>query len=96
MSAKRIPLVAAILLAALTFSYGQSQIPVIVQAMPATPVAATPVAPVPVQSNQSTLKILEEIKTANEVILAKQAATLQQLNELEKAADQIKIYSKRG
>jgi hypothetical protein len=42
------------------------------------------------------LKSLLEMKAANEATLQKQAATLQQLDEIEKAADQIKVYSKRG
>jgi hypothetical protein len=36
------------------------------------------------------------MKTANDEILKRQAATLLQLEEMEKAAEQIKIYSKRG
>jgi hypothetical protein len=42
------------------------------------------------------LKALQEMKAANDEILRKQAATLQQLDEMEKAAEQIKVYSKRS
>jgi hypothetical protein len=42
------------------------------------------------------LKMLQEMKAANEETLRQQAATLEQLDELEKAAEQIKVYSKRG
>ena len=36
------------------------------------------------------------MKSANDEILKKQTATLLQLDELQKAAEQLKIYSKRG
>jgi hypothetical protein len=45
---------------------------------------------------QSALKMLQEIKAANEETLRKQAATLEQLDVLEKEAEQLKIYTKRG
>ena len=40
--------------------------------------------------------MLKEMKAANVETLQKQAATLEQLDELEKAADQLKIFAKRG
>jgi hypothetical protein len=72
----------------------QSPMPVIVPAM--TP-AATSKAPATRDdgSIQAAVKLLQEMKAANEETLRKQTATLQQLDELEKAADQIKIYTKR-
>lgn len=75
----------------------QSPKPVIVQA--ATPAAApsrAPVAPESSLSLQAALKELQEMKAANEETLRKQAATLEQLDALEKTAEQIKIYSRRG
>ena len=75
----------------------QSPNPVIVQA--ATPAAApmrAPAAPVSSDSLQAVLKELLEIKAANEETLRKQAATLEQLDALEKAAEQVKIFSRRG
>jgi hypothetical protein len=42
------------------------------------------------------LKQLQEMKTANEELLKKQQAALQQLEELQKAADEIKIFGKRS
>ena len=36
------------------------------------------------------------IKAANDEILKQQTATLEKLDELEKAANEIRIYSKRG
>jgi hypothetical protein len=96
MRARFLFLSAAVTLA-LSIADGQSPTPIIVQAMPVStpPVRAVAVA-VTVQSEQTALKVLQEIKGANQEILAKQAATLQQLDEMEKAAEQIKIYSKRG
>lgn len=41
-------------------------------------------------------KILEEMKAVNAELIRKQEATLQQLDELQKAAEQLKIFSKRG
>ena len=75
----------------------QSPIPVIVPA--ATPAVKSAQAPAPSQTSDSApaiLTMLQEMKAANEETLRKQAATLQQLDELEKTAEQIKIYSKRG
>jgi biopolymer transport protein ExbD len=64
-----------------------------------TPVAApatTSVAPDNAGSIQGALKVLQEMKAANEETLRKQAATLEQLDELEKVADQLRVYAKRG
>ena len=47
-------------------------------------------------SLQGALKMLQEIKAANEQTLQKQAAMLEELDELEKAADQLRIFAKRG
>jgi hypothetical protein len=86
----------AVVTLAVTVS-AQSPMPVIVPAM--TP-AATTKAPTAISDNsssiQAALKILEQIKAANEETLKKQTATLEQLDELEKAAEQIKIYTKRS
>ena len=75
----------------------QSQKTVIVPA--ASPVAASmqaPAAPTNSAAIQGALKTLQEMKATNEDTLRKQAATLEQLDALEKAADQLKIYTKRG
>lgn len=75
----------------------QSPMPVIVQA--ATPVVTSsqvPATPENSGSIQATLKMLQEMKASNEETLRKQAATLALLDELEQAADQIRLYSKRG
>jgi len=75
----------------------QSPLPVIVPAAtPAVTSSQAPAAPENSVSIQATLKMLQEMKAANEETLRKQAATLEQLDELEKVADQIRIYTKRS
>jgi hypothetical protein len=75
----------------------QSPMPVIVQA--ATPAVTSSQVPATLENSgsiQAALKVLQEMKAANEETLRKQTATLEQLDELEKVADQIRVYSKRG
>lgn len=72
--------------------------PIIVPA--ATP-AVTTAAPAPAAAEKSgsmsdVLKILQAMKAANEETLKKQAETLQLLDDVEKAADQIRIYTRRS
>ncbi|HZJ37810.1 MAG TPA: hypothetical protein VFD18_01460 [Chthoniobacterales bacterium] len=66
----------------------------------ATPVVTTKAPGAGVTDNtaslQAALKMLQEMKTANEETLRKQEATLEQLDLIQQAADQLKIYSKRG
>jgi|GEM_PF-4473867 len=56
---------------------------------PAPAAAATDSLPVAV-------KQLQEIKVANDELLKKQEAALQRLEELQKAADELKIFGKRS
>ena len=77
----------------------QSPMPVIIQAAtPAVKSAAAPAAAAPqtADSLQAALKMLQAMKAANEETLRKQTATLEQLDELEKVADQIRVFSSRG
>ena len=83
----------------------QSPMPIIVPAItPATNPADgsepqkrdVPTAVQEPESFQAAIKMLQETKAANDEMLKKQEATLQQLEELEKAADQLRIFSKRG
>jgi len=66
----------------------------------ATPVVITKAPGVGVTDNtavlQAALKMLQEMKAANDETLRKQEATLEQLDLIQQAADQLKIYSKRG
>jgi hypothetical protein len=88
----------AILLAALVDVLpAQSPVPVIVPtATPAAKSSQSPGSSSNSASLQAALKMLQELKAANEETLRKQAATLEQLDEMEKQAEQIKIYTKRG
>lgn len=75
----------------------QSPMPVVVQAAtPATAPARAPLAPESSVLLQTALKELQEIKATNAETLRKQGAMLEQLDALEIAAEQIKIWSKRG
>ena len=47
-------------------------------------------------STQAVLNALQAIKAANDEILKQQAATLLKLDEMEKAANEIRIYTKRS
>jgi len=74
----------------------QSPVPVIVPAATPAVTAKAPPPPATADSAPAVLKMLQEMKAANEETLRKQAATLEQLAELEKLADQIKILTKRS
>ncbi|CAA9247639.1 MAG: hypothetical protein AVDCRST_MAG42-2066 [uncultured Chthoniobacterales bacterium] len=88
-----IPLLLAPLVISLSSAVAQT--PVVVQ--PATPAAAPgAAATAPAASSAAALQLLQAMKAVNQETLTKQAATLQQLDELQKAADQIKILGKRG
>ena len=75
----------------------QTPTPIVVQAITPATANQTPVAAaVTAASTQTTLKALQAVKAANEEILAQQKATLEKLDEMEKAANELRIYSKRG
>jgi hypothetical protein len=75
--------------------YAQSPAPVVQAAPTAGTVVQAPAKAVD-ESTATTLKGLREVKAANEELLKKQKATLETLDDLQKAADQIKIYTKRS
>ena len=88
-------LLAAVSLASI--SDAQSPTPVVVQAMtPATTAKSPATADSAASSTQAALKALQAMKAANEEILKQQAATLQKLDEIEKTANEIRIYTKRS
>ena len=75
----------------------QSPMPVVVPAMtPATTSQSPATASTTTASTQTVLKTLQAMKTANDEILKQQAATLLKLDEIEKAAQEIRIYTKRS
>lgn len=81
----------------ISIGVAQTPMPVVVPAMTPATTAQSPVtAAVTTASTQTTLKALQAIKAANDEILKQQAATLERLDEMEKAAQEIRIYSKRG
>ena len=78
----------------------QSPTPIVVQAASGatvTSTSSTSVATAPnVHSIPDAIKLLEQIKAANDEVLAKQKAALERLDELKDAADQLRIFAKRG
>ena len=47
-------------------------------------------------TTQAAIQSLEKIKAANDEVLKRQLATLQQLEEIQQAAEELKIFAKRG
>jgi cell shape-determining protein MreC len=75
----------------------QSPAPITVQAASAAPAASRMSAPVAsVTSISEAVKMLEQVKSANDEVLAKQKAALERLDELQEAAEQLRIFAKRG
>jgi hypothetical protein len=84
---------------ALNVSRAQNPI-VVVQAASPAPIVSTSTTKPPIASDSATapalIKLLEAMKATNAETLKKQEAVLQQLDELAKAAEQMKAFSKRG
>jgi cell shape-determining protein MreC len=75
----------------------QAQTPIVVVPASSTTVTATAAAPVSETSSLTpAIKLLQEIKATNTETLKKQETLLQQLDELQKTAEQMKAFSKRG
>ena len=80
-----------------SISHAQSPAPVVVPAITPAATAKAPAAPDnSAVSTQATLKALQAMKAANDEILKQQAATLLKLDEMEKAANEIRIFTKRS
>ena len=102
MSRSKITLIAFGLTLTAFIQIGTAQQPtpmITVQAATSVATPAATAAPAPA-ANQSAavdaaIKALEQVKGANEEMLKRQEAMLQQLDELQKAAEQLKIFSKR-
>lgn len=90
-------LLAVLMPSAVWLLQAQSPAPVVVQAQTATAAAAPAAQPSPAANDsvQSAIKLLEEVRVANEETLKKQQAILERLDELQKAAEQIKVFAKR-
>ena len=81
----------------ISISHAQSPMPVVVPAMtPATTAKSPATSESAPSSTQAVIKTLQVLKAANDEILKQQAATLLKLDEMEKAANEIRIYTKRG
>jgi len=77
----------------------RAQSPVIVQAAdaaPANPAARAPAAPAAASDSKTMLQSLQAMQIMNEATIKKQEAALATLDELQKAAEELKIFSKRG
>src|SRR5438270_3576258 len=87
------------LFVALAALKAQSPAPIIVQPanQPATSTSSKAAATTAdVQSIPGAIKLLEQIKAGNAEVLAKQKSALEKLDELQDAADQLRIFTKRG
>lgn len=88
------------LIVAVAFSAAkaQSPTPIIVQAASAMPAKSTSSVPIVAAGTSvaDAIKLLEKIKADNDEVLAKQKAALERLDELQEAADQLRIFAKRG
>ena len=88
-------------LAALVLAFGvlHAQSPVIVQAADsaaAKAAAAAPAAAPASNDSKTMLQSLQNMQTMNEATIKKQEAALATLEELQKAAEELKVFSKRG
>ena len=85
---------------ALALGAADAQSPVIVQPANSVPANAPAAAPVAAASGASDLKTmlqdLQAMQTQNEATLKKQEAALVTLDELQKAVEELKVFSKRG
>ena len=76
----------------------QQPTPQMIVVQPAGTTATATPAPAAASSDSAVaiaIKALEQVKAANDATLKKQEAMLQQLDELQKAAEQLKVFSKR-
>jgi len=92
--------VLVVLLAIAGIAKSQSPAPIIVQPANAASVASTTSKSAAtlneVQTTAAAIKLLEQLKSANDEVLAKQKAALEKLDELQEAANQLQIFAKRG
>ena len=81
-------------------SRAQTPAPIIIQAVTTTAAASptpVPAASVNTQSDpRSALQLLQEMQTTNAATIKKQEAALEAIDALQKAAEEIKVFSKRG
>jgi hypothetical protein len=95
----RISIFSALAVVILALGTAGAQSPVIVQAAdaaPTNPAASAPAAPVPASASKTMMQALQAMEIMNEATIKKQEAALATLDELQKAAEELKIFSKRG
>jgi len=102
---KKILFFAALTISVFALGAADAQSPVVVQpansvpasSVPANPPAAAPVAALAAASDLKTmLADLQAMQTQNEATIKKQEAALATLDELQKAVEELKVFSKRG
>ncbi len=77
-------------------SRGQTSVPVTIQAATSGPAVVAKPAAAPESDLKATLQLLQDMQATNEATIKKQEAALALLDELEQAANELKIFSKRG
>ena len=98
----KILLLAALIFVGLTIELikAQTPAPIIIQAATSAPAAAVAAAPNSAAStgldNRVMLQLLQEMQATNAATIKKQEATLLTIDALQKAAEELKIFSKRG
>jgi hypothetical protein len=94
----KISLIALATILAAQMIEAQSSDPIVVQAASAASTSASVPAqlPQPPESLETSIRLLETMKAANEEILAKQKAVLERLDEMQKAAEEMKAFAARG
>ena len=92
-------LITALAMVCLTICLVRAQNPAPVVVQPAAPAAAAaPVASTDrtATDSKTVLQLLQQMQATNAATIKKQEGTLATLDELQKAADDLKIFSKRG
>ena len=77
-------------------SRGQTSVPVILQAATPGPAVVAKPAAASEMDLKASLQLLLDMEATNAATIKKQEAALAALDELQKAADELKIFSKRG
>jgi cell shape-determining protein MreC len=77
-------------------SRGQTSVPTILQAASPAPAVVAKSAAAPEIDLKATLQLLQDMQATNAATIKKQEAALAVLDELEQAANELKIFSKRG
>lgn len=89
----RIVISVAVFGVALLETKAQSPMPVVVPA--ASAVSTTKADPAAPPADAALLRQLEQMKAANEETIRKQTATLEALEQLQQAAEQLRIFARR-